>query len=290
MNKITDRSACHDRLLLIFAPKGYARRRIYDVPEGENRIFLSREELMLAEDVELLITCREESYGIFEEKLCEGHPFYFETKGKEKLLLLLTKELSEAEGTVWFTLGDGECCQIGSAYQSRIFYDCCGLVSSCHGRIVSENGDHYACPEHGKEGIYVNERVLSDKRKLQAGDRVDLYGLHMLYLREFLVCTAFSGVMRAALAGGEMVFGLYSAENRIGIQKEAEGTVIERKWAGERQLPAGKVTILTPSPRTGETQGPLMLSVGPSLTMALPMIVMAFAGSRMMSQDRKSVV
>ena len=284
MNKITDRSACHDRLLLIFAPKGYARRRIYDVPEGENRIFLSREELMLAEDVELLITCREESYGIFEEKLCEGHPFYFETKGKEKLLLLLTKELSEAEGTVWFTLGDGECCQIGSAYQSRIFYDCCGLVSSCHGRIVSENGDHYACPEHGKEGIYVNERVLSDKRKLQAGDRVDLYGLHMLYLREFLVCTAFSGVMRAALAGGEMVFGLYSAENRIGIQKEAEGTVIERKWAGERQLPAGKVTILTPSPRTGETQGPLMLSVGPSLTMALPMIVMAFAGSRMMSQ------
>lgn len=34
MNKITDRSACHDRLLLIFAPKGYARRRIYDVPEG----------------------------------------------------------------------------------------------------------------------------------------------------------------------------------------------------------------------------------------------------------------
>ena len=82
----------------------------------------------------------------------------------------------------------------------------------------------------------------------------------------------------------EMVFGLYSAENRIGIQKEAEGTVIERKWAGERQLPAGKVTILTPSPRTGETQGPLMLSVGPSLTMALPMIVMAFAGSRMMSQ------
>ena len=183
MNKITDRSACHDRLLLIFAPKGYARRRIYDVPEGENRIFLSREELMLAEDVELLITCREESYGIFEEKLCEGHPFYFETKGKEKLLLLLTKELSEAEGTVWFTLGDGECCQIGSAYQSRIFYDCCGLVSSCHGRIVSENGDHYACPEHGKEGIYVNERVLSDKRKLQAGDRVDLYGLHMLYLR-----------------------------------------------------------------------------------------------------------
>lgn len=126
MNKITDRSACHDRLLLIFAPKGYARRRIYDVPEGENRIFLSREELMLAEDVELLITCREESYGIFEEKLCEGHPFYFETKGKEKLLLLLTKELSEAEGTVWLLWGTGSAARLEAPTRAGFFMTAVG--------------------------------------------------------------------------------------------------------------------------------------------------------------------
>lgn len=121
MEKITNQASCRDRLLLIFGRQGCARRRILDTLEGENRFILSKEEVALSADVELKITYREGEYDLCGEKLCDRNPFYFETTEKEKLLLLLTKELSEAEEAGRMFLGADEVCQIGNSYRSRIF-------------------------------------------------------------------------------------------------------------------------------------------------------------------------
>lgn len=289
MSKTTDQTACRDRLLLVFGRQGCARRRISDIPEGENRLFLSKEELMLSEDVELWITGREGEYRLCGEQLCDRHPFYFETARKEKLLLLLTKELSDIGEAGRMFLGTEEVCQIGSAYRSRIFYECGSLVKPWHGRITLEEGAYFICPENANEGIYVNERALTEKRKLQIGDRVDFYGLHMIVLAPVFVCVAFTGVMRIAgesaeipqLPGRAEKGRIGSGKNEIVLDGEK---LIEREWEREQELHAGEMKLLAPPPQAKMTESPMLLSIGPSLTMVFPMIVMAFAGSRMMGQ------
>ena len=284
MSKISEQMVCRDRLLLIFGRQGYARRRISGIQEGEIRLFLSKEELMLAEDVEVRIICRKGEYWLCGEKLCDRHPFYFEAKEREKLLLLLTKELSETEEAGRMFVGAEEICQIGSAYRSRIFYECCSLVKPVHGKIILEEGGYVVCPENGNEGIYVNERALAEKRRLQNGDRIDFYGLHLIFLEPLFVCVVFAGTMRIAGSGCKSLSAGNRTERRRNDAVLAAGTLIEREWEREQELHTGEFLLLTPTPRMKTAEAPVLLSIGPSLTMVFPMAVMAFAGSRMMGQ------
>lgn len=116
------------------------------------------------------------------------------------------------------------------------------------------------------------------------GDRIDLYGLHLIFLGTMFVCVAFAGVMRIAGTGGEIAVLQNGAEGRKYDIVPAGGTLIEREWEREQELYTGEVQILTPASRTKMAEAPMLLSIGPSLTMVLPMIVMALAGSRMMGQ------
>ena len=109
--------------------------------------------------------------------------------------------------------------------------------------------------------------------------RSDIYGLHLLLLKDMIVCVPFSGVCR----GGKGWAGFGTALPAVGSDRGG-GTWIERNCGQEGELHAGEMEIIPPEKRTPERQQPFILSVGPSLTMVLPMLVMAWAGSRFMGE------
>lgn len=198
MTASSDKRLCRDRFLLIFGEKACTRKRLYESQEGENHLFLAKDELMLGEDEVISVQQRGGEYFLGKERIREDQPFYYLTMQKEKLMLILTRCLSETEWAERLLLPRQESCQIGNAYKNRIFYECFGLVGGRHAAICFEDGSFVVSAEKENEGIYVNGRALEGKRNLSKGDQIDIYGLHLLLCGDLLLCVSFAGTIRVA--------------------------------------------------------------------------------------------
>ncbi|MDE7248541.1 MAG: FHA domain-containing protein, partial [Lachnospiraceae bacterium] len=180
MTTITEKRVCRDRFLLIFGQKACTRRRLAAYQEGECCLYFSADELMLLETVSLRVMQREGMYYIQEERLYEDQPFYYHTFRKEKLMLILTKELAGMERAGRLLIQRNEICQIGNAYRNRVFYNCCSLAGAESASISVVDGRYRIRSQTESEGIYLNEMRLDRERELSDGDRIDIYGLHLL--------------------------------------------------------------------------------------------------------------
>ena len=269
-----------DRILMIFSASACVRRHLYAVTDGACCIFLEKEVLGIKEDKELFITWKNGCYRIGSEELSDKRPFYYDTEQKEKLLFLLSKEQEITEESHKILLKKEEGIMIGNAFRNAVFYECFSFVDEQMAEILWEN-EGYVIYAKGKEGIYINERALHGKSKVEVGDRIDIYGLHILVLRELLVCCMWAGVGRIAEGNsdpGRQTLQLKSRFPRENRNRDVEW--IERYGGQEEALHEGKVEIVLPEPLQKERSSPLFLSLGPSVTMVLPMLLMAWLGSR----------
>lgn len=272
---IKENIASEKRILLIFSSFACLRRPLSAGAEGVYRVALPLEETGLTADFVINLVWRGGVWEIEEKALTERNPFYLYTPEKEKLLLLLSPAincLAAAE-----KLEIGRQMQIGSAFKSKIFYSCYSLVNEAHARISYEE-EEYMLWNPGFEGLYVNGKAIQGKCRLQIGDCVDLYGLHILVLRNVLVCVPFCGVFRAA--GGGIVQNRENDGRKKG--EDREEVWIARRCEQERALHAGEMEILLPEQTPPEPEQPLILSLGPTLTMVLPMLLMAQLSSYFM--------
>ena len=280
-------------ILLVFSSERCLRRHLPVFGEGKYKLFLLKEDSGLGQDVEIELTRKKNICLIGGKRLDGGAPFYFYTISKEKLLLLLAKKEDFFLPAVKIPIRPAERIKIGNDFKNQIFYDCFTLMEPCYAEIVRESGKDcengypeedgrekkYRLYSKGNEGIYVNEESVFGEKCLQVGDRIDIYGLHLLLLKDMIVCVPFSGVCR----GGKGWAGFGTALPAVGSDRGG-GTWIERNCGQEGELHAGEMEIIPPEKRTPERQQPFILSVGPSLTMVLPMLVMAWAGSRFMGE------
>ena len=266
-----------DRILLIFSRRACVRKHLPNVPEGRNRIYLPIEETGLCADVEIMLECCGMEWKIGEKKLNEKNPFYFYTENNEKLLLLLSPRKEYLMPTDRIGLIRDTRIQIGSAFKNQIFYDCYSLVNAEHAEIFSEK-KQYMIYNPGFEGIYLNGNTFEGKKKLNIGDNIDIYGLHILVLKELLICVSFCGICRVARS--------LDMQKETKIYKEALGRKeevwIERRCGQEKDLHTGEVEILLPEKTAPEKKQSLFLTLGPTLTMILPIFLMAQLGSRFM--------
>ncbi len=138
-----------------------------------------------------------------------------------------------------------------------------------------------------KAGVCVNGKRARDGQALHSGDRVEIYGLHLLVLGEMLVCTCQAGIFRAA---GTWAADRQETKDRVSAGGEpvrkspAEPGPLERICVQEEALEEGEVEIILPEKPAQEHDQPLLLRIGPSLTMVLPMLLMAELGSRYMGE------
>ncbi len=283
---VNSHEICRDRFLLIFGEKACTRRRLYESQEGKYLFFLAKDELMLGEDEKLLFWQKESDYFLGENKLHEDQPCYYQTAGREKLMLILTESLDRQERAGRLLLQGGEICQIGKAYKNRLFYDCFGLVEAQHASIWLEQGEFFINPETEGGGIYVNGRVLTRKRKISQGDQIDIMGLHLLLCGEIFLCVSFAGITRIAGEGKGLEERYHKDQAKKAKTPVLYERIVEREWKQGSRIHTGEVEILTPKPKRGKEETPVLLSLGPSMTMVFPMVAMALIGSRLMDQGQ----
>ncbi len=255
------------RILLIFSKEACIRKPFPDITEGRYRLVLTAVDTGLLEDTAMELLFSGGALYINGRELSGGAPFYFYTEKNEKLLLLLSGKL-HFRPCERLALQREESFRAGSSFKNQIFFECFSLVSEVHLEIhAAEQG--MVIDNAGNEGVYLNEKIFTGKGLLQSGDRVDIYGLHLLVLKETVICTAFCGICRVA--------GRYAPVKPDAFRKIHGDRVITKKAYGqEESLHTGEVEILLPEiPAAGRSQ-PLFLSMGPAVTMVFPMLFMAW--------------
>lgn len=289
-----DKEDCQikSRILLIFSAYSCMRRQLSEKEAQRGRLVLAAEDTGWKEDITVNLEWNGESWMLEGRELRENSPFYFDTKRysdmktDEKLLFLLSGERNSLLAQERLVPGQGERVVIGNAYRNQVFYECFSLVEEVHAEISYVDGQFMVKSLENK-GVYVNGKISVESVWLRCGDSVDVYGLHILALRGMLICVSFCGVCRIAIGRDR----LGSREDALGIgmpQEEKENKWIERRCGQEKTLHTGEVEVVLPEKAGAEQREPLLLSLGPTLTMVLPVLFMAQLSSHFMEGAGKS--
>lgn len=261
------------RYLLVSGSSICFKRRLPDLSEGSYILSLNGIDAEFGPDEEIVFESSRGNWSVGGKVLSEHFPVSYYTQEKEKLFFLLSRKIEFLEPAGRILMKPGESIQIGNAYTNPVFYEYSSLVKSIHVEIIlNEQGGLLI--RTGQEGVYVNEKNMHGEKELLKGDRVDIYGLHLLIAGELIICAFFCGIGRMVECRSfpRKVFDYERTVNRENL--------IERCCEQEKTLHTGEIEVLMPDKPVRQQNQPLFLSLGPALTMVLPMLLMAQLSSR----------
>ena len=164
---------------------------------------------------------------------------------------------------------------IGSAKNNHIQFDCTmgghSLVTTNHAEI-QRNGNGFVLLDHSTNGTFVNEKRISTSHNLQFGDLINIYGLKIVFLNDIIAVNAPEGqiksIQQQLQAYKQVTEGKDDQEETV---KKAE--LFHRSPRNIPKIEAEPVEIEAPPAARENTPLPTFMAIGPSLTMALPMLL-----------------
>lgn len=179
-----------------------------------------------------------------------------------------------------YSVEHASCVSIGTGSENDIIIENNPLVSRNHAALTFDSG-YCTVTDYSSNGVFVNGRRVHKSQRLAYGDCVFLFGTQIIWLGNILAIGGKSGRTHCSLPKPNQQIG--------GIGNGPSKTPrIDKQYfrRSPRDLPqffAEKIEIEAPPQPQKSAKRPLLLTVGPSLTMVLPMIVgtcIAVLGSR----------
>ena len=171
---------------------------------------------------------------------------------------------------------------IGKDDRSMIRYDYHGMISGDHATIRRQ-GNRWFIQNSGKNGTYLNSVFLTGAAELNFGDFINILGLHIVFLSNCLAVNVSEEknihVNENALKEADFSWKDKAEEQAKEEQAELSAPVGATKILFHRSprnmdsLETEQVEIEAPPPPVKSRQQPLLLTIGPSFTMAIPMLL-----------------
>ena len=163
---------------------------------------------------------------------------------------------------------------LGSDYENRICYQFHSLVKGRHVVLVME-GENVVLHNLGSDGVYHNGRRAQESTILKKGDSLQLYGLSLQFLPPYLVYVPLDGECRVMDWGfSGMELQKPGAVVPRSVQRIPEQVCLPEKLERE---------ILNPPQKKETSQTPWILSIGPSVTMFFPILIMSLLSGRILN-------
>ncbi len=264
----------------------------YLLPNGNNMnysIRLEKEIFHLKKDIELCLDITQNQWNIKESPqyilVSDGKIYKHKQLAQEEILHIKTEDkeqldvIAVAHSPVFpifqkYDISRMVEITVGKDEGNMISYQFMTLVSQNHCRIVKENGSFYVI-DSSSNGSFSNGRRIK-KQRLEFGDVINIFGLNILFL---------DGILGVAAHYGEAVVDqkyLKPIKPEQVEEKRREdvgnaATVEDRNYnRPPRYLPSinrESVEIEEPPSLQHTKQKPLIYTIGPSFTMALPMML-----------------
>ena len=174
---------------------------------------------------------------------------------------------------------------IGEGEKNLIRCDYRRLISREHAEI-QKKGREYVITCKGQNGLYVNTKHITGTEPLHFGDYINVYSLHMVFLGEILAIDT----VNSDVIVNERYLRPY-AEEKEAKAKAEEAPMAPAKIMFHRspriieKIEEEPVEIEEPPKEMKTKKRPVLMTIGPSFTMAIPMLL---GGLLMMASARAS--
>lgn len=286
-------------ILMAYASGGYQEFILPDIDNADYKILLNKRIFGMGANLELPLEIVDGVWRFVKSKelllqrpdgaegagqaLKDGLILYLNHReaGRIALVVLVCKEPFPLFSK--YSLGQINQVTIGKEKGNHVEYEFRELVSANHA-VLFRNGSYWVVEDHSSNGTYLNGSRIRRQTILKFGDQITLFGLRIIFLESCLgIC---------ALSGG---FGI--DENRLPrFYPQEEPVLSEQPQPMEKKpyfkraprivekLYTDKIEIEGPPQLTKTKKRPLLLTIGPSMTMAIPMLlgcVMSILSSRL---------
>ena len=158
---------------------------------------------------------------------------------------------------------------IGRNHDCDIRYDFLNLISKAHG-VIRKEGSLYVVEDTGSNGIFINNMRMAGRWQLSFGDRIDVFGLRMVFLGNALAVNV--GVNGATVREGALpLFRAGDATEET--ERTTEPIVFHRSPRKLYRLENDTVEIEAPPLPDSDGKQTVSAVLVPSLTMVLTMIL-----------------
>lgn len=275
-------------ILMAYASGGYQEYMLPDIDNADYTILLDREVFGLRNSLELPLEIMDGVWRFVRKRDIrlrqrDGEDGF--GKGLEDgLILNLSGEQEEHIALVTLQCGDSfpafqkydllhiNQITVGKDADSHICYDFAGFISWNHA-LLFRHGSRWVVQDNSSNGTYLNGRRISGQTFLKFGDQITLFGLRLIFLESCLAVCALSGephIDEKRLPRFYPRKGLFLPPQEIAGE---EKRYFKRAPRTVEKLYTEKIEIEAPPQLSKTKKRPLLLTIGPSLTMAVPMLL-----------------
>lgn len=261
----------------------FREKRIF-YPEEEVRIQISKNRTKTADDLNFVVKHLATGWQIEGKEISQEGYFFTENKAKEQILLIISEEKKKVDVCGKIVFGKESSVTVGTDFHSDIFYEYATFVRQ-EAFCLHREKDNYVLEvaltdkEQKMSELYVNGKAVAGKVFLQKGDKIEMFGLSLLVLPDLLLCTSSFGILRIA----ERKIPMMLEKRQFARTLSTKANQVEEIIIEDSRLHEGELEIETPWAKSREQSQPLLLSLGPSVTMILPVLLMSYLGGAMAS-------
>ena len=283
-------------IIVAYGTDAYKEYLLPNLINAEYSVTIQGEIFQLKQDLELLLETDAKGWRFLEsrqytlnrrngksegEYIGQGNIYSLTTGKGENLQLIaadfhpgfLVMEKFDVSSTYQITIGNHE--------SNTICYDFQKLVSKEHG-YIERRADGFYIQDTSANGIFCGGRKIRGSRRLRFGDCVNIFGLQLIFLDQMLAVGTNYGELKVRTE--ELLPFPREEWAPGGVRGEGEPVYFNRSPRNLPVIATEKVEIEAPPAPKQRPKRPLLLTIGPAFTMAIPMILgcsMAILSSRM---------
>lgn len=274
-------------IVMAYAPDGYQEYILPEVDNADHQILLDGQQFGLQQDLAAALEIVDgiwsfvvrKDYSLrdfsgasgFGRPLSNGLVLYLSQDGRDIMLVTLVAGDSFPVFQKYNLDGVNQI-PVGKENSNLVCYSFENYISANHALLFRHNG-RWVIQDSSSNGSYLNGRRLRGQAVLKFGDQVTLFGLRLVFLGNILAICALSGncsVDEGKLPRFYPKRGLTLPEWQ---PREIQKEYFKRAPRTVEELYTEKIEIEAPPLLSKTKKRPLLLTIGPSLTMAVPMML-----------------
>ncbi len=201
--------------------------------------------------------------------------FHILTKDSENITIIVREVQYSISVFNKYELENVDEITIGKNDEMDICYDYQGMVSRFHARIFRNQNGNWMIENKSVNGIYVNSTLVCETMPLGFGDLISFLGLHIMILGK---CIAIDQANYKMKINTDKLRLIHISDIAMELQPDQEKKkqgmkLLHRAPRNIEKIDVEKVEIETPPDlNTGKKQ-PLIMTIGSSFTMMIPMLM-----------------
>ena len=251
----------------------------YNIRLNKNEFGIDKDVLLRLENIEnewyykpgkgyKLLNDRQTGY---EGKIGRNNVTMLVTDKREKLTII-TQDISKSlDMFAKLDISGISKLSIGKSDSNEIRYTAFDYISKIHA-VMERRADGWHISDQSINGIYINTHRLEGRKKLLFGDIIHIFGLQMIFCGELLaVNTRIQGVS----VDKRVLREYYSSEfgKDVSETDRVRKKLFHRAPRHIKRIYDEKIEIEAPPEPKPIDRKPLFMTIGPSFTMALPMLL-----------------